>query len=77
MALSSGLRFVDLFVRAEPPAAAAGTAPCGSRDGSELAAWTRTTVTAMETEEPWSYRLPYDIDMAQFLRDGFVILREA
>ena len=32
---------------------------------------------AMETEEPWSYHFPYDIDMAQFLRDGFVILREA
>ena len=25
----------------------------------------------------WSYEPPYDIDRAQFLRDGFVILRQA
>jgi len=28
-------------------------------------------------DAPWSYAPPYDIDHAQFLRDGFVILREA
>ena len=51
---------------------------------SEAKSWTATTPSSgplahqpAMMDAPWSYAPPYDIDHAQFLRDGFVILREA